>query len=113
MYSKQFKYDSVSKNPNLQWPNLVINYILIPYWRPGQCQFCAFNQIFGNFLLDLKIYSVILRKVKQGRNQSKPSHSPVDIQFREKILFKQSFGGTKLVNGFEKSKHLEKLKLFV
>ena len=25
----------------------------------------------------------------------------------------QSFGGTKLVNGFEKSKHLEKLKLFV
>ena len=26
-------------------------------------------------------------------------------------LFKQSFGGTKLVNGFEKSKHLEKLKL--
>ena len=26
---------------------------------------------------------------------------------------KQSFRGTKLVNGFEKSKHLEKLKLFV
>ena len=25
----------------------------------------------------------------------------------------QSFRGTKLVNGFEKSKHLEKLKLFV
>ena len=29
------------------------------------------------------------------------------------IIFKQSFRGTKLVNGFEKSKHLEKLKLFV
>ena len=28
-------------------------------------------------------------------------------------LNKQSFRGTKLVNGFEKSKHLEKLKLFV
>ena len=29
------------------------------------------------------------------------------------LKLKQSFGGTKLVNGFEKSKHLEKLKLFV
>ena len=30
-----------------------------------------------------------------------------------KKIIKQSFRGTKLVNGFEKSKHLEKLKLFV
>ena len=35
------------------------------------------------------------------------------LQRRSKCIFKQSFRGTKLVNGFEKSKHLEKLKLFV
>ena len=28
-------------------------------------------------------------------------------------IFKQSFGGTKLVNGFEKSKNSKKLKIFV
>ena len=44
------------------------------------------TSFFENFVEDLKIYAIMLRKIEQGRSRSKPLLSPVDIQFKNKIL---------------------------